>query len=169
MREAIRAPFSHRRQIGPDHIGIDAGLAERRAQLQVGVRRRERPGSPNTRLTRRADLPLHLRDDHDAPARSEAPAAQGSVRTPYRAGRAFHPKEAAKLGSCAGKLGIGSVYKRLGFLLQRDHPDQAGLIDTCRANLSAGYAKLDPALPAVRLATAWRVWVPTTELREAKP
>ena len=79
------------------------------------------------------------------------------------------PKELAKLGSYAGHLGIGSVYKRLGFLLQRDHPDQADLIEACRAKLSAGYAKLDPALPADRLVTAWRVWVPATELREAKP
>jgi predicted transcriptional regulator of viral defense system len=78
------------------------------------------------------------------------------------------PKEAAKLGSHAAKLGIGSVFKRLGFLLQRDHPDQLALIELCRLNLSAGYAKLDPALPADRLATAWRVWVPAAELREVR-
>jgi predicted transcriptional regulator of viral defense system len=79
------------------------------------------------------------------------------------------PKESAKLGSYASKLGIGSVYKRLGYLLERDHSDQSVLIGACRANLSAGYAKLDPALPADRLATAWRVWVPASELREAQP
>lgn len=79
------------------------------------------------------------------------------------------PKEAAKLGVYAGKLGIGAVFKRLGFLLQRDHPDQGALIELCRQNLSAGYAKLDPALPADRLATAWRVWVPATEAREVQP
>jgi len=79
------------------------------------------------------------------------------------------PKEAAKLGGYAGKLGIGSVFKRLGFLLQRDHPDQTALIELCRQNLSAGYAKLDPALPADRLVTVWRVWVPATEIREAQP
>jgi predicted transcriptional regulator of viral defense system len=79
------------------------------------------------------------------------------------------PKEAAKLGTYAVKLGIGSVFKRLGFLLQRDHPDQVALVELCRQNLSAGYAKLDPALPADRLATAWRVWVPATEVREARP
>ena len=77
--------------------------------------------------------------------------------------------EAAKLGTYAVKLGNGSVFKRLGFLLQRDHPDQVVLIELCRQNLSTGYAKLDPALPAVRLATAWRVWVPATEIREAQP
>ncbi|OHC70988.1 MAG: hypothetical protein A3H93_19525 [Rhodocyclales bacterium RIFCSPLOWO2_02_FULL_63_24] len=79
------------------------------------------------------------------------------------------PKEGAKLADYAAKLGIGAVYKRLGFLLQRDHPDQIALIAACQANLSAGYAKLDPSLPADRLITVWRVWVPTNELRKAKP
>lgn len=77
------------------------------------------------------------------------------------------PKEGAKLTDYAVKLGIGAVYKRLGFLLQRDHPDQIALIAACQANLSAGYAKLDPSLPADRLVTAWRVWVSATELHEA--
>lgn len=80
-----------------------------------------------------------------------------------------HPKEASKLAGYAEKLGVGSVYKRLGYLLQRDHPGQHELIETCRAHLSAGYAKLDPTLPADRLVTAWRVWVPDTELREPSP
>ena len=78
------------------------------------------------------------------------------------------PKEVDKLSSHAAKLGVGSVYKRLGFLLQRDHPDQDALIAACRSRLSAGYAKLDPALPADRLVTAWRVWVPASELRETR-
>ena len=77
------------------------------------------------------------------------------------------PKEAAKLGDNAAKLGIGAVYKRLGFLLQRDHPDQVALIELCRTRLTAGYAKLDPALPADRLVTAWRVWVPASKRRRA--
>ncbi len=78
------------------------------------------------------------------------------------------PNEVARLGTYADKLRIGSVYKRLGFLLQRDHPDQVALIQVCREHLTAGYAKLDPALPADRLATAWRVWVPATEVREVQ-
>lgn len=100
------------------------------------------------------------------------PALAGGIRHLVEMlGSLLHdqPKEAAKLGGYAGKLGVGSVYKRLGFLLQRDHPDQVLLIELCRQNLSAGYAKLDPALPADRLATAWRVWVPATEAREVQP
>jgi len=80
-----------------------------------------------------------------------------------------HPKEALKLADYAAKLGIGAIYKRLGFLLQRDHPGQAALIEICREKLSTGYARLDPALPADRLVTAWRVWVPASEWREAEP
>jgi predicted transcriptional regulator of viral defense system len=78
------------------------------------------------------------------------------------------PKEANKLIAYATQLGVGAVFKRLGYLLQRDHPDQARMIEACRAHLSSGYAKLDPALPADRLATAWRVWVPASELREGR-
>jgi predicted transcriptional regulator of viral defense system len=79
------------------------------------------------------------------------------------------PKEAPKLLLYAEKLGIGAVYKRLGYLLQRDHAGAAGaagLITACRQRMTAGYARLDPALPADRLVTAWRLWVPDSELRE---
>lgn len=79
-----------------------------------------------------------------------------------------HPREVAKLEDYAAKLSVGSVYKRLGYLLQRDHHNQKALIAICQAKLTAGYAKLDPALPADRLITTWRVWVPTSELRETK-
>ena len=79
------------------------------------------------------------------------------------------PREAARLISHATSLATGSVFKRLGYLLQRDHPDQGELISACRSKLSTGYARLDPALPAGRLVTAWRVWVPATERHEGKP
>ncbi|QLQ23990.1 MAG: hypothetical protein HZT41_03080 [Dechloromonas sp.] len=77
-------------------------------------------------------------------------------------------KEAPKLADYAAQLGIGAIHKRLGFLLQRDHPAQTALITACRQNLSTGYAKLDPALPSDRLVTAWRVWVPAGEWRGVK-
>ncbi|MFN0185613.1 MAG: hypothetical protein ACKVQR_17510 [Aquabacterium sp.] len=101
-----------------------------------------------------------------------APALGGGIRhVAEMLANLFHdkPNEAGKLVGYASKLQLGSVYKRLGYLLQRDHPDQLEMIEACRANLSAGYAKLDPALPADRLATAWRVWVPGGEMREPQP
>ncbi len=97
------------------------------------------------------------------------PALGGGIRSVAEMlASLFHdqPKETAKLAGYAARIGSGAVYKRLGFLLQRDHPGQVALIESCRAHLTAGYAKLDPGLPADRLVTAWRVWVPASELRE---
>jgi hypothetical protein len=79
------------------------------------------------------------------------------------------PKEAPSWGLYASEARHWCSLQALGFLLQRDHPTKALLIEHAGRRLSAGYAKLDPALPADRLVTAWRVWVPASELREAKP
>ena len=62
--------------------------------------------------------------------------------------------------SYAKRLGNGAVLKRLGFLLERLAPDQKTAIEECRAMLTKGNAKLDPALKAERLITRWRLWVP---------
>lgn len=60
----------------------------------------------------------------------------------------------------AEQLGNGAVFKRLGFLLERYAPAEQEAIAFCRARLSQGNAKLDPALPEKRLATVWRLWLP---------
>ena len=60
----------------------------------------------------------------------------------------------------AGRLDNGAVFKRLGYLLERYAPGEIEAIKACRARLSAGNAKLDPALPSKRLISAWRLWVP---------
>lgn len=61
----------------------------------------------------------------------------------------------------AEQLGNGAVFKRLGFLLERYAPAENDAIAFCRARLSQGNAKLDPAIPYKRLASAWRLWLPT--------
>lgn len=60
----------------------------------------------------------------------------------------------------AEQLGNGAVFKRLGFLLERYAPAEDDAIAFCRARLSQGNAKLDPAIPSKRLASAWRLWLP---------
>ena len=60
----------------------------------------------------------------------------------------------------AERLGIGAVYKRLGFLLERYASEEQEVIHQCRERLSAGNAKLDPTLLSKRLITKWRLWVP---------
>jgi predicted transcriptional regulator of viral defense system len=60
----------------------------------------------------------------------------------------------------AKTLGIGAVFKRLGYLLEQLAPDEQAAIAACAASMTQGYAKLDPALPPARLVTAWRLWLP---------
>lgn len=66
----------------------------------------------------------------------------------------------------AGQLGNGAVFKRLGFLLERFAPDEKNAIAKCKEKISKGNSKLDPALPADRLITKWRLWVPENWTRE---
>lgn len=59
----------------------------------------------------------------------------------------------------AEQLGNGAVFKRLGFLADTQLNDKK-LAEACRARLTKGYARLDPAMAASNLVTAWRLWVP---------
>ena len=61
--------------------------------------------------------------------------------------------------SYAERLGNGAVFKRLGFLAERDL-EGAALVEPCRDRLTAGHAKLDPLLKSPRLITRWRLGVP---------
>lgn len=60
----------------------------------------------------------------------------------------------------ADRLGNRAVFKRLGFLLSEAEDASAAVLQACTERLSAGNAKLDPALPCTRLVTRWRLWVP---------
>lgn len=64
------------------------------------------------------------------------------------------------LMSYAETLGVGAVFKRLGFLLERHAPEEQQAIKQCAQSLTQGYTKLDPALPARKFVTAWRLSLP---------
>ena len=59
----------------------------------------------------------------------------------------------------ADEFGNGAVFKRLGFLVAR-MPGLEALAEACRSRLTAGNAKLDPAIPCRRLVKTWRLWIP---------
>ncbi len=69
-------------------------------------------------------------------------------------------RNVSQLVTYAETLGIGAVFKRLGFLLERFAPEEQEAIARCAKSLTQGNAKLDPALPGEKLVTAWRVWLP---------
>ena len=60
----------------------------------------------------------------------------------------------------ADKFGNGAVFKRLGYLVEKFFPGEQKIITQCKERLTAGNAKLDPELPAEKLITRWRLWVP---------
>jgi len=69
----------------------------------------------------------------------------------------------------ADLLGNKAVFKRLGYLVSAFFGGEREIIDACRARLSAGNAKLDPKLPADRLVSTWRLWVPAGFSKETTP
>jgi hypothetical protein len=58
------------------------------------------------------------------------------------------------------------VFKRLGFLAERQK-DSTQLAELCRARLSTGLAKLDPALPGERVNSRWKLRLPETWAKES--
>jgi predicted transcriptional regulator of viral defense system len=64
----------------------------------------------------------------------------------------------------AVRLHNGAVFKRLGFLAERN--DATDLVIACKERLTKGTAKLDPALDSPRLVTHWQLWVPPNLARE---
>lgn len=66
----------------------------------------------------------------------------------------------------ADKLGNGAVFKRLGYLLERNAPDEKSIIEECTKRLTKGLAKLDPKSKNDKLITRWRLWVPESWLLE---
>jgi predicted transcriptional regulator of viral defense system len=61
----------------------------------------------------------------------------------------------------AKRLESGAVFKRLGFLLEIQAPNESRAIDACKQYLTKGNAKLDPSLDSRKLITRWRLWVPS--------
>ena len=61
----------------------------------------------------------------------------------------------------------GVVFKRLGYLAEmRLHDDK--LAAACRSRLTQGYARLDPTLAPKKLATSWRLWLPSATKQAAR-
>lgn len=91
------------------------------------------------------------------------PALGGGLRPTVDVFRSYlnsKNKDTSLLIKYAETLGNGAVFKRLGFLAARFAPADEGLIAACRSGLTKGNVKIDPTMPADRLITAWRLWVP---------
>lgn len=61
----------------------------------------------------------------------------------------------------------GAIFKRLGYLLEQNGLNDEITMQKVRKNLTAGNARLDPAIPSNKLITRWRLFVPN-DLGEVK-
>ena len=90
------------------------------------------------------------------------PAIGGGIRHVADCLRAHLARDDAKatdLIEASTRLGNGAVFKRLGFLAEREGA-ASELIEGCRTRLTEGNAKIDPSLPCRKLVKRWRLWVP---------
>jgi predicted transcriptional regulator of viral defense system len=69
-------------------------------------------------------------------------------------------KNLGQLMEYAVHLGNGAVFKRLGFLLETNAPQEVEAIERCQRHLTMGNAHIDPKMPAEALVARWRLWVP---------
>ena len=91
------------------------------------------------------------------------PALGGGIRPTVDVFRAYISSQyfdAKLMINYAQKLRNGAVFKRLGFILERVLPTEKEAISACQKAITKGNAKLDPNLPAERLITKWKLWVP---------
>ena len=70
-------------------------------------------------------------------------------------------RDVDRLTEYASQLANGAVFKRLGFLAEREGADDS-FLEVCRQRLTTGNARIDPALTCQRLVTRWRLWVPAS-------
>lgn len=97
------------------------------------------------------------------------PQLGGGIRSTADMFKSYLASENNNLGlliEYAARLGNGAVFKRLGFLLEKFAKDEKAAMDACRQKLTAGNAKLDPALSADKLITRWKLWVPENWAKE---
>jgi predicted transcriptional regulator of viral defense system len=90
------------------------------------------------------------------------PSTGGGIRQVADCLRAYLGNKEADLAvllDYAGRVGNGAIYKRLGFLLEREGK-AVSTVAACRGQLTEGAVKLDPGVPSPRLVTRWRLWVP---------
>ncbi len=70
------------------------------------------------------------------------------------------PESLEQMMAYGDRLGKGTLFKRLGFLLEVLGKGDEAVLAACGKRLTAGNTKLDPKLENTKLVTRWRLWVP---------
>jgi predicted transcriptional regulator of viral defense system len=66
----------------------------------------------------------------------------------------------SRLLDVAGPVASGAAWKRLGFLGEHVWPNETAIVEVAKSHLTAGYARLDPAVARHgKLVKRWRLWI----------
>lgn len=55
-----------------------------------------------------------------------------------------------------------AIFKRLGFVFERQCPEEKTFIEEMQKKVKSGYSQLDPSTPGKSLVTVWNLWVPAS-------
>lgn len=69
-------------------------------------------------------------------------------------------KDIGKLMTYAGKMGNRTLFKRIGFILEKIAPEEVEAIKICKRNISKGYSKIAPNLECPRIVRRWNLKIP---------
>lgn len=87
----------------------------------------------------------------------------GGIRPVFDVFKAYmqsDKKDMKLLREYAKRQNNGTVFKRMGYFIERYYPEEKDSIDYFRENISAGYSAIDPSLGGDRIITRWRLRVP---------
>jgi predicted transcriptional regulator of viral defense system len=72
-------------------------------------------------------------------------------------------KNEEKLTAYINRIDNRAIYKRLGYIIEVMNLDQPRMIEICRSNISKGYSKLDPTVPAKgKILRRWNLLINVT-------
>lgn len=69
-------------------------------------------------------------------------------------------KDLELLFQYAEQINNSATFKRLGFIISSQFPNEGKFIRNAKTAIKSGYSQLDPAVPGKTLVTEWGLWVP---------
>lgn len=122
-----------------------------------------------TRRVWRQSIPVEVSDPHRTIIDiMDVPGAAGGALPATQALRAYFGSELADehlLCEYGDRLGRGALYKRLGYLVEREGLGSGEFVDACRERVSKGISSLDPSQPDVgRIVSRWQLKVNVVRL-----
>jgi len=125
-----------------------------------------------TRRVWRRRTPVDVSDPHrtivdimDTPAAAGGAVHAAEILRAYFEGEHLDERKLIEYGD---RLGRGAMFKRLGYLAERQRLGSAGLVEACNQRISKGISRLDPdGVDAGKIVSRWGLKVNVSRLASA--